>query len=427
MRSSSSSSSSFPLDTLGPINGLFIAKMMGLSALAISLATYLAVKNHHPFFNSAQTVHTQTDDTENAVDKHYPSFNSAQTVHIQTDIAENAVNKHPPSFNSSQTVHTKTDSAFSTLEPEEEGVPEKAKDHVLEQEIREINIAIDDQIEGYKMAVNEILLIKISNKGGKNQHFPDYFEYLPDKFNQHFITGRNIVRETSMMMMVSTNMIVVGHSSLGGGGIHLPARLAIYKQRLHTYIICILTDIMIMTLREFVALYLMREHSIINLDRSNTVDWFINCFQMNCQALESMDVDCTEVHNAIKDVQDAADRLHRVAIEKQLAFFTQEEGSASINDNLKHYIHGLRLFLNNSPDESMDVFEERFKKASSAHQATNTIRHPPFTMIMSAYTSITSSPGAPEGSGLPRRSCTPPRCATRTARARPCWFGSGQT
>ena len=35
----------------------------------------------------------------------------------------------------------------------------------------------------------------MSSEAGKKEHFPDYFEYLPDKFNQHFITGRNIVRE----------------------------------------------------------------------------------------------------------------------------------------------------------------------------------------------------------------------------------------
>ena len=77
--------------------------------------------------------------------------------------------------------------------------PEKAKkEHhgdALEQEIKEINIAIDNQIEGYKMAVDEILRMKMSSEAGKKEHFPDYFEYLPDKFNQHFITGRNIVRE----------------------------------------------------------------------------------------------------------------------------------------------------------------------------------------------------------------------------------------
>ena len=121
-----------------------------------------------------------------------------------------------------------------------------------------------------------------------------------------------------------------------------------------------------MTPREFVELYIMRKLSIINLDRSNPqLVWFINHFQMNYQALECMDVDCTEVHNAIKDVQDAADRLHRVATEKQLAFFTQEEGGASVNDHLKHYIHGLRLFLDKPADESMDDFEERFKNALS--------------------------------------------------------------
>ena len=128
-----------------------------------------------------------------------------------------------------------------------------------------------------------------------------------------------------------------------------------------------------MTPCEFVALYIMREQSIINLDRSNPqLNWFINRFQMNCQALECVDVDCTEVHNAIKDVQEAADRLHRVAIEKQLAFFTaQEEGSASLSDNLKHYIHGLRLFLDKPPDESMDNFDERFRKAFLVRMSTS--------------------------------------------------------
>ena len=128
-----------------------------------------------------------------------------------------------------------------------------------------------------------------------------------------------------------------------------------------------------MTPREFVALYIMREQSIINLDRSNPqLNWFINRFQMNCQALECVDVDCTEVHNAIKDVQEAAVRLHRVAIEKQLAFFTaQEEGSASLSDNLKHYIHGLRLFLDKPPDESMDDFDERFRKAFLVRMSTS--------------------------------------------------------
>ena len=52
-----SSSPSVPLDMLGPVDGLFIAKL-GLSALAGSLATYLAVKRP---VSSAQTVHTQTE------------------------------------------------------------------------------------------------------------------------------------------------------------------------------------------------------------------------------------------------------------------------------------------------------------------------------------------------------------------------------
>ena len=54
----------------------------------------------------------------------------------------------------------------------------------LEQEIKEINIAI----EGYMMAVDEILHMKTSNEVGK-EHLPDYFKYLPAKFNKYFTTG----------------------------------------------------------------------------------------------------------------------------------------------------------------------------------------------------------------------------------------------
>ena len=43
------------------------------------------------------------------------------------------------------------------------------------------------------------------------------------------------------------------------------------------------------------------------------------------------------------------------------SFFTLE--CSATNDNLKHYIHGFRLFLDKSPDEPMDDFEENFKKA----------------------------------------------------------------
>ena len=120
--------------------------------------------------------------------------------------------------------------------------------------------------------------------------------------------------------------------------VYLPTRRAIINITTHFH-----TSISHrMTPREFVALYIMYEHNIMHLDCSHPhLNWIINHFQMNCQALESMDVDCTEVHNAIKDVQDAADRLHRVALEKQLAFFTTQEepeeevgGASLFRDNL---------------------------------------------------------------------------------------------
>ena len=120
----------------------------------------------------------------------------------------------------------------------------------------------------------------------------------------------------------------------------------------------------------------MRKHSIINLDRSNTIDWFISRFQINCQAVQWMDVDCTEVHIDSTMPSRMSRTPSKGSIELLLrsswtsSFFTQEY--SAINDNLKHYIHGLHLFLDKSPDEYMDDFEESFKKAfiisTSDHQ-----------------------------------------------------------
>ena len=151
----------------GPSNkGFFIAQMMGLSALAGSLATYLAVKkdSYYPFFFN--TLGSQTKAS---------AFSALEAaVHGSTQTDDNKEEEN-------------------VLESEK--VKKEHHSDALEQEIKEINIAIDNQIEGYKMAVDEILRMKMSSEAGKKEHFPDYFEYLPDKFNQHFITGRNIVRE----------------------------------------------------------------------------------------------------------------------------------------------------------------------------------------------------------------------------------------
>ena len=156
----------------GPSNkGFFIAQMMGLSALAGSLATYLAVKkdSYFPFFFN--TLGSQT-------------FSALEpAVHGSTQTDDNT--SLEPAVHS----HTQTDDNTEKAKKEHRG------DALIEQEIKEINIAIDNQIEGYKMAVDEILRMKMSSEAGKKEHFPDYFEYLPDKFNQHFITGRNVVRE----------------------------------------------------------------------------------------------------------------------------------------------------------------------------------------------------------------------------------------
>ena len=52
-----------------------------------------------------------------------------------------------------------------------------------------------------------------------------------------------------------------------------------------------------------------------------------------------MDVDCTEVHKAIKDVKDAVGMLDRVAAENQLAFLSQDSAP---DDERKQYSLVLR-------------------------------------------------------------------------------------
>ena len=165
----------------GPSNkGFFIAQMMGLSALAGSLATYLAVKKDSDYLFFFNTLGSQTKAS---------AFSALEpAVHSSTQTDDNTALE--PAVHSG----TQTDDKENALESEKVK-KEHRGDALIEQEIKEINIAIDNQIEGYKMAVDEILRMKMSSEAGKKEHFPDYFEYLPDKFNQHFITGRNIVRE----------------------------------------------------------------------------------------------------------------------------------------------------------------------------------------------------------------------------------------
>ena len=160
--------------------GFFIAQMMGLSALAGSLATYLAVKKDSYYQFLFNTLGSQTKAS---------AFSALEpAVHSSTQTDDNTALE--PAVHSG----TQTDDKENALESEKVK-KEHRGDALIEQEIKEINIAIDNQIEGYKMAVDEILRMKMSSEAGKKEHFPDYFEYLPDKFNQHFITGRNVVRE----------------------------------------------------------------------------------------------------------------------------------------------------------------------------------------------------------------------------------------
>ena len=139
MRAASSSSSLDHDDMIppGPSNkGFFIAQMMGLSALAGSLATYLAMQKDSYFlffFNSA--------------------FSALEpAVHGGTQTDDNTA-LEPAVHGGTQTDDNKEEE--NALESEK-----AKKEHhgdALEQEIKEINIAIDNQIEGYKMAVDEIL------------------------------------------------------------------------------------------------------------------------------------------------------------------------------------------------------------------------------------------------------------------------------
>ena len=86
--------------SLESVNGLFIAQMMGLSALAGSFATYLAVT--HPF-NSAQ--HTQTNTVEHPL-------NRAQTDSTKTDSTKTDSTKS----DSTENAHRVADSDYIDLQ-----------------------------------------------------------------------------------------------------------------------------------------------------------------------------------------------------------------------------------------------------------------------------------------------------------------------
>ena len=69
-----------------------------------------------------------------------------------------------------------------------------------------------------------------------------------------------------------------------------------------------------MTQRKFVALYIQRKRSVLH-DQWHTIEWCLERHQMGCSALKSLDIDCTELHKAVKDVQDSVNRLYKVQAE----------------------------------------------------------------------------------------------------------------
>ena len=78
-----------------------------------------------------------------------------------------------------------------------------------------------------------------------------------------------------------------------------------------------------MTPRKFVALYIQRKRSVLH-DQWHTIEWCLERHQMGCSALKSLDIDCTELHTAVQDVQDSVNMLYKVQAGKQLDLFSQD-------------------------------------------------------------------------------------------------------
>ena len=118
-----------------------------------------------------------------------------------------------------------------------------------------------------------------------------------------------------------------------------------------------------MTPREFVEIYIQKRRDLLR-DRFHSFEWNKKGFETGIAAMESLDIDCTDLHSALKDVHDAFQRLYRIKAEKHLALFSQDP---SPDDGRKRYLCLLRLFLEKSPDEeSIDDFEKRFKALVAA-------------------------------------------------------------
>ena len=118
-----------------------------------------------------------------------------------------------------------------------------------------------------------------------------------------------------------------------------------------------------MTPREFVENYIQEKRGILR-DRFYSFAWNRKGFDAGVVAMESLDIDCTDIRSALKDVHDSITRLYRIKAETHLALFSQDP---SPDDGRKRYLCLLRLFLEKSPDEeSIDDFEKRFKALVAA-------------------------------------------------------------
>ena len=78
-----------------------------------------------------------------------------------------------------------------------------------------------------------------------------------------------------------------------------------------------------MTPREFMELYIQERRGILR-DRLYPFEWNKKGFEIGCAAMESLDIDCTDLRSAHKDVHAAFQRLYRIKAEKHLALFSKD-------------------------------------------------------------------------------------------------------
>ena len=96
-----------------------------------------------------------------------------------------------------------------------------------------------------------------------------------------------------------------------------------------------------MTPREIVLIYIQKRRDLLR-DRFHSFEWNKKGFETGIAAMESLNIDCTDLRSALKDVHDAFQRLYRINAEKHLDLFSQDP---SPDDGRELYLSLLRLFL----------------------------------------------------------------------------------